>query len=138
LPVAIFTSYRDEKRQHASWTPLCGHSPEWIALTEGRAVGAEVRFIDLPAWHPAFATRTNRYSDADHRHTDVIERLCAVYAVDNVDTLWDHLFELDGDDALAEQLVAYFDVLRGDAGASDEDTAREAYMAEWVGAAVAD
>lgn len=138
LPVAIFTSYRDESRHHASWSPLCAHSPEWVALTEGRAAGAEVRFIDLPAWHPALASRANRYSDAERRHSDAIERLCAISAVDNVDTLWDHLFEIDPEDRLADQLVAYFDLVRGDAVASDEDTEREAYMAEWVRAAVDD
>lgn len=138
LPVAIFTSYRDDVRHHASWSPLCGHSPEWVALTEGSAIGAEVRFIDLPAWHPAFASRANRYSDAERRHTAAIERLCSIYAVDNVDTLWDHLFEIDPDDTIAEQLTAYFDLVRGDAIASDEDTEREAHMAEWVRAALAD
>ncbi len=140
LPVAIFTSYRDETRHHASWSPLCAHSPEWVALTEGRAAGAEVRFIDLPAWHPAFATRANRYSDAERRHHDAVERLCATYAVDNIDTLWDHLFELDEwpPPALADALAAYFDLVRGDTETTDEDDAREAHMAAWVRAAVAD
>lgn len=138
LPVAIFTSYRDDQRHHASWSPLCGHSPEWVALTEGRAVGAAVRFIDLPAWHPALATRANRYSDAERWHNAAIEGLCALYALDNIDTLWDHLFEIDFDDAIAEQLTAYFELVRGGAEASDEDTEREAHMAEWVRAAVDD
>lgn len=138
LPVAIFTSYRDEDRHHTSWSPLCAHSPEWVALTEGRRAGAEVRFIDLPAWHHALAERSNRYADAERRHSDAIERLCRLFAVDNVDTLWDHLFELAPGTDLAEHLVAYFDVVRGDAAASDEDTQREEYMARWVRAAAAD
>ena len=138
LPVAIFTSYRDEQRHHASWSPFCAHSPEWVALRAGRQAGAEVRFVDLPAWHPAFADRANRYADAERHYTEALERLCRVYAVDNVDTLWDHLFEIGPGDDLAEHLVAYFDLVRGDAGASSEDDAREAYMAEWVRAAVAD
>ncbi|WP_354702150.1 hypothetical protein DSM112329_02503 [Paraconexibacter sp. AEG42_29] len=138
LPVAVFTSYRDDERHHASWSPLCEHSPEWIALTEGRAAGADVRFIDLPAWHPAFASLTNRYSDAELRHARAIERLCEEFAVDNVDTLWDHLFEIDPDAQLADTLDAYFDLVRGDAVASGEDGAREAFMARWVDAAVAD
>lgn len=138
LPVAIFTSYRDEERHHASWSPFCAHSPEWVALTEGRRLGAEVRFIDLPAWHPAFSDLTNRYADAERRHTDAIRRLCRAFAVDNVDTLWDHLFEIAPGDDLATHLTAYFDLVRGDAEASGEDGAREAYMARWVRAAVAD
>lgn len=138
LPVAIFTSYRDEARHHASWSPFCAHSPEWVALTEGRRAGAHVRFIDLPAWHPAFEDRTNRYADAERRHTDAIGRLCRAFAVDNVDTLWDHLFEIAPGADLAEHLTAYFDLVRGDAEASGEDSAREAYMARWVRAAMAD
>lgn len=138
LPVAIFTSYRDEQRRHASWSPLCAHSPEWVALTEGSRVGAEVRFIDLPAWHLALSSSTNRYADAERRYSDAMDRLCREFVVDNVDTLWDHLFEIDDEPSLATQLDTYFDVLRGEAEASDEDTVREAYMATWVRAALAD
>ncbi|SBT39776.1 DUF5682 family protein [Micromonospora auratinigra] len=135
LPVAVFTAYRDAGRRHASWSPFCGYSPEWVALTAGRAVGAQLRFIDLPAWHPAFAHRANRYADADQRYAEAVDRLCATLAVDNVDALWDHLFEIGPDDGLAERLAAYFDLLRGESAAGEDDTAREAYMARWVRAA---
>ncbi|MGW4891531.1 DUF5682 family protein [Kitasatospora sp. NPDC004240] len=93
LPVAVFSHYRDEERAATSWTPLCDYSPEWVALTAGRAAGAQVRFIDLPAWHPAFAERANRYADAEARYAEVTARLCARFAVDSVDALWDRLFE---------------------------------------------
>ncbi|MFI7279513.1 DUF5682 family protein [Micromonospora chersina] len=135
LPIAVFTAYRDAGRRHASWSPFCAYSPEWVALTAGRAAGAEVRFIDLPAWHPAFAQRANRYADADQRYAEAVRRLCATLAVDNVDALWDHLFEIGPDDGLAERLAAYFDLLRGESAAGEDDTAREAYMAGWVRAA---
>ncbi|MFB4309294.1 DUF5682 family protein [Actinomadura sp. GTD37] len=136
-PVAIFSYYRDAGRVHASWSPFCGYSPEWVALNEGRAAGAELRFIDLPAWHPALAGRSNRYADAERRYAEVTERLCREFAVDNTDILWDHLFEIDPDGA-AERLDAYFALLRGEAEAGEDDTAREAYMAEWIRAADAD
>ncbi|MFG3698191.1 DUF5682 family protein [Micromonospora sp. NPDC047620] len=135
LPIAVFTAYRAGGHRHASWSPFCDYSPEWVALTAGRRAGAEVRFIDLPAWHPAFAHRDNRYADAEQRYAEVVERLCATYAVDNVDTLWDHLFEVAPPDGLAERLAAYFDLLRGESDAGADDTAREAYMARWVRAA---
>jgi hypothetical protein len=138
LPIAIHTSYRDERRTHSSWSPFCDHSPEWIALTAGRAAGAEPRFIDLPAWHPAFDGWGNRYADAELRYAEVIRRLCAEFAVDNPDALWDHLFEAAPDEHLAERLTAYFDLLRGEAEASGSDREREEYMAAWVRAAVAD
>ncbi|MEV0608315.1 DUF5682 family protein [Polymorphospora rubra] len=137
LPVAVFTAYRDGTRAHASWSPFCDYSPEWVALTAGRRLGAQVRFIDLPAWHPAFADRTNRYADAERRYAEVVDRLCRTFAVDNVDTLWDHLFEIQPDDGLAERLATYFDLVRDGSTAGDDDCAREAYMARWVDAAAA-
>ncbi|WP_327044168.1 DUF5682 family protein [Microbispora sp. NBC_01189] len=138
LPIAVYTSYRDSERRHGSWTPLCDYSPEWTALVAGRDVGAELRFIDLPAWHPALADVRNRYADAEARYTEVTGRLCRTFAVDNVDALWDHLFEIEPAGGLAERLATYFDLVRGDTPAGPDDTAREAYMARWVRAAVAD
>jgi len=138
LPIAVYTGYRDPRRRHGSWTPLCDYSPEWTALTAGRDVGAELRFIDLPAWHPALADVRNRYADAEARYGEVTGRLCRAFSVDNVDALWDHLFEIEPADGLAERLAAYFDLVRGDTRTGSDDTAREAYMARWIRAAVAD
>ncbi|WP_199748036.1 DUF5682 family protein [Actinomadura sp. WAC 06369] len=137
-PVAIFSYHRDGERVGRSWTPFCGYSPEWIALHAGRAAGAAVRFIDLPAWHPALADRDNRYADAEKRYAEVTGRLLREFAVDNTDVLWDHLFEIADADGLAERLDAYFDLLRGEADTGADDTAREAYMARWIRAAEAD
>ncbi|GAA3204235.1 DUF5682 family protein [Dactylosporangium siamense] len=138
LPVAVFSSYRDDDRQSGSWAPFCAYSPEWVALQEGHRAGARVRFIDLPSWDPALAERQNRYADAEQRYAEVVDRLCATFAVDNVDALWDHLFEIPPADGLAERLAAYFDLLRGETPVSDGDTGREAYMARWIRAAAAD
>ncbi|MEV6833908.1 DUF5682 family protein [Streptomyces sp. NPDC051133] len=145
LPVAVFSHYRDDERVATSWTPLCDYSPEWVALREGHAAGAEVRFVDLPAWHPAVAERTdryaNRYADAEARYAEATRRLCAHFAVDSVDALWDGLFEVtepdDDPQRLHARLDAYFDLVRGDAEADDGDRAREEYMASWVRAALA-
>ncbi|MBO2457158.1 DUF5682 family protein [Actinomadura violacea] len=136
-PIAIYSFYRDAARVHSSWSPFCGYSPEWTALNAGRAAGAELRFIDLPAWHPAFAARGNRYADAERRYADATERLCREFAVDNTDVLWDHLFEIDADD-LPGRLDAYFDLVRGEAEPGPDDSERESYMAAWVRAARAD
>jgi hypothetical protein len=138
LPIAIFSHYRDEERAHLSWAPFCDYSPEWVAVTAGRSVGAEVLLIDLPAWHPALAGRSNRYADAEQRYADAAERLCRAFAVDNGDALWDRLVEVEPEDGLEERLATYFDLVRGDSAAGEDDTAREEYMAAWVRAAVAD
>jgi hypothetical protein len=138
LPIAVFSHYRDDERSHMSWAPFCEYSPEWVAITAGRSLGADVRLIDLPAWHPALADRSNRYADAEQRYADVADRLCRAFAVDNPDALWDRLVEVEPDEGLEERLATYFDLVRGDAAAGEDDTAREEYMAAWVRAAVAD
>ncbi|KPC61092.1 DUF5682 family protein [Streptomyces chattanoogensis] len=185
LPIAVFSSYRDGERYQNSWAPLCAYSPEWVALSAGRACGAEVRFIDLPAWHPAFAGRSNRYADADRWGAEAVDRLCKTFGIDNEDVLWDHLFEVESEaepepepepesesgaesveggekrpvgtrpeetgqaekgplelgleeHGLAERLSAYFSLIRGEERAGEDDLAREAYMARWVRAAVAE
>ncbi|MFF2780821.1 DUF5682 family protein [Streptomyces sp. NPDC058052] len=136
LPVAVFSHYRDGDRAATSWTPLCAYSPEWIALTAGRAAGAEVRFIDLPAWHPAFAGRANRYADAEVRYAEATARLRRRFSVDSADALWDRMIEADPDAPdLAERLETYFDAVRGDTEADASDRTREAYMAGWIRAA---
>ncbi|MFD0573406.1 DUF5682 family protein [Kitasatospora gansuensis] len=137
LPIAVFSHHRDDRRAATSWTPLCEYSPEWVALTAGRAAGAELRFIDLPAWHPAFEERANRYADAEARYAEATGRLCERFAVNSVDALWDELFEAQPAD-LAERLDTYFDLVRGDTEATPGDRAREEYMAAWVRAALAE
>ncbi len=136
LPVAVFTSYRDEERTHASWSPFCEYSPEWVALNAGRDCGASVAFIDLPAWHSAFVDRENRYADVERRYTDVVARLCHRFNVDNVDTLWDHMIEADPEDRLAQRLETYFELIRDGCKASDTDAVRETHMAQWISAAL--
>ncbi|MEV6931060.1 DUF5682 family protein [Dactylosporangium sp. NPDC051485] len=138
LPIAVFSSYRDEERHHGSWAPFCEYSPEWVALRAGREAGAQVRFIDLPAWDEALAGRENRYADAEQRYAEAVDRLCQAFAVDNVDVLWDHLFEIEPASGIEERLAAYFDLLRGESEAGDGDRAREEYMARWVRAALRD
>ncbi|MBN8609586.1 MAG: hypothetical protein J0L92_03325 [Deltaproteobacteria bacterium] len=172
LPVAIFTFLRENDepaagagsgRRHASWTPFCAYSPEWIAVTEGRRVGAAVRFCDLPAWHEAFEGRKNRYADPGESEepsddpnartvkgprasTRYAEALCKRYGVDDVDTLWDHLFEgpvgaSSGGislDELASRLEIYFEHLRGDEPGGPRDAPREELMSRYAAWAALD
>ena len=143
LPIAIYSYLATETRHHGSWSPLAEHSPEWQALRTGREVGAEVRFIDLPAWHEAFASLENRYadvSDAEHEaRAGAYERALAErLSVQGRDALWDHLFENeDAGDGLQEHLHAYFTRLRGDDPGSLGNQARERMMSAWIAWAMA-
>lgn len=146
LPVAVFTSVRDGSLARGSWSPFCEYSPEWVALTEGTKAGAEVRFIDLPAWHPAFSTLTNRYADAELRFTRTVEELCRQFGMDNIDTLWDHIAEIEAGQTpaaeLGERLNTYFDLVRTandtgrEPGEPTSEEIREQYMARWIAAAL--
>lgn len=130
LPIAVFSYYQAQDRYHASWTPFCDYSPEWVALSVGSEVGADVRFMDLPAWSEEFDGVQNRYADSERRHDRAIARLCADLGMDGLDALWDHLFEqpLSGG-ALAERLATYFDGTRSISESSTAESARERFMA---------
>ena len=131
LPLALFTWYRSEERTFSSWTPFCRHSPEWVALSLGQELGAQVRFFDLPAWSRAFVGVRNRYSDHPDRSEDYQRRLCEKVGVDDMDSLWDHLFEQE-EEGLGESLDAYFRNLRGTTEAGPRDAPREEFMARCV------
>src|SRR5919198_2303002 len=48
-PVAIVALVNEGKGHRvAAYYPFCVHAPEYVAVREARAAGAEVRFIDLP------------------------------------------------------------------------------------------
>jgi hypothetical protein len=134
LPIAVFSSGPDV----ASFAPFCEYSPEWAALTAGRAAKAASRLIDQPPWHPAFHQQSNRYADVELHYAAAMERLLESMQASNSDELWDRLFEVEDEAGLEERLTAYFDLLRGEEEASERDAVREAYMARWIRAAVAD
>ena len=139
LPIAIFSYAHGTMTHHASWSPFCAYSPEWLALTEAKKHGAEALFIDLPAWHRAFSEVANRYSDRHSRASSRMQALCERLGIEDVDALWDHLFEqpLEPDD-LAARLHTYFRELREGDEAGSRDEQREAYMCEWIAWAMAE
>lgn len=142
LPLALY-SYANEDAQPAQcWFPLLDYSPEWVALREGHAAGALLRFIDLPHWQyralPDSQRRTAGEPGARSRYGKVVDRLCRRFGCDGDDALWDHLFESSGEGAeLARRLALYFDELRGDDAGTPQDQARERYMAQWLAWAAA-
>ena len=154
LPLALYSYSNDETGTRQCWFPFVRYSPEWVALTEGRASGAEVRFIDLPHWQYRTVSdrERRRLGTADAgsplspgRYARINQALAERTHCDGDHALWDHLFEADPPATPAEfadleaRLAVYFHDLRGDPAenGSPQDAARERCMAGWLAWAVA-
>jgi len=87
-------------RTGVTYYPICSHSPEYIALQEAQALGAEIRFIDLPSRHramlgarhaegePLLPMREEMFDRGAY-----IEALCRRTGFRDGQALWDGLFE---------------------------------------------
>ncbi|MEQ0232236.1 DUF5682 family protein [Klebsiella sp. CN_Kp116] len=132
LPIAIYSYCQSQDGGAAgrgAWTPFAEFSPEWQALLAARAVGAQIRFIDLPAW----AQEQDDSDVSDACRVDEQQRLLEASGMENSDTLWDHLFEDETQSAELEQaLETYFIQLRGDSSGGENSRQREDYMARWL------
>jgi len=151
-PVAIAAMVeRDSETRLASYFPFCAHSPEYVALVEGRGIGAELEFIDLPAAHKAMLREPDPSErpvvvddEAYFDSGDYIDALCRELGCRNGFELWDHLFEsrLGGDDwqGLLADIGAYCAGLRlatpADRIQQCGDLDREAHMAAAMHAAL--
>lgn len=141
LPVALYSYSNAGERPAQCWFPFLDYSPEWVALRAAHAFGADVRFIDLPHWqYRTLPDGRRRVAsvEADERrsrYSDSVAALCRRFSCDGDHALWDHLFESLPTDAyteLRERLDFYFHELRGDEPGTEQDQAREAYMAQWI------
>jgi hypothetical protein len=148
LPLALYSYANEGAGAARCWFPLLEHSPEWIALRAGHAIGASLHFIDLPHWRYRAIPDVERRALAAAgrppgrtRHARVQAALCRRFECDGDDALWDHLFESQSLDApladLAARLDVYFQELRGDDCGTEQDAAREATMAHWIAWAAA-
>jgi hypothetical protein len=135
----------------AAYYPFCVHAPEYVALVEAIALGAEIRFIDLPA-----ADKVMRRSDDDNaapvslcdetafNSGDFIRALCRRTGARDGYELWDHLFETRlGDQnwrGLLADVGAYCAGMRASTAPAviehRGDTAREAQMGAAILAAL--
>jgi hypothetical protein len=123
-PVAIYTHFRlggkaeraDDER-HAAYYPLAAYSPEWVALREGHAVGADLRFIDLDYASQQHAEREATQQpgalrieslQAEHhfRRSAYLREVGRRLGCRDHDELWDHLIEVRSWQRSVEQLVA--------------------------------
>ena len=144
-PVAIYSYIRlpDGSRRGAFY-PMCEHSPEWQAAHAGHEIGSEVGFIDLPWADIAGADAeetSNRFTDAAFRRSEYINSLCRKVGVDDFDTLWDTLFEIDPGLNLetylfrCHHLCGSMRLLEGPGRVSDRR--RECFMSEQIQQAIA-
>ena len=112
LPVAIFTSYRDASgstrrgRRSASTRRSGSRSPR--ARRRGRRGAVHRPARVAPGVRASVEQPLRRRRAPLHRGRS--SGCAATFAVDNVDALWDHLFEIAPTDELAERLAAYFDL----------------------------
>ncbi|MDT9591991.1 DUF5682 family protein [Nocardioides zeae] len=111
-PVALMTWWRRERPDGTQVAyalyPFAVFSPEWHAVRDGAAVGADVRFIDLP-WHLQVLVEHGGYADtpaaadgegvalqrADEVSETFFERLSAHTGRREMSAVWDEVAEID-------------------------------------------
>lgn len=143
-PVAVAVLVdRKEQSRLAAYYPFCAHSPEYIALVEGRMIRSEIKFIDLPSADKAMLARPSpeesiAVDDEEYFDSgDFVSAMCQQLGCRNGFELWDHLFEskLGTDDwgSFFGDVGAYCAALRDSTSTSvmtaNGDIGRERHMA---------
>ncbi|MDB4962849.1 MAG: hypothetical protein JWP01_2848 [Myxococcales bacterium] len=131
-PIALYASYRDDGNllglagkasaapdippRFPVWYPLLGYSPEYVAMKEASAIGADAVFIDLPNhalidpadWETTDADHDDELSDASEPapgtappsweavvvESSFYQTLARVAGYRSWDEAWDSLFEI--------------------------------------------
>ncbi len=156
MPVAIYTTFVPRGQgggaggipiRHAAYYPLCDYSPELAAIRAAAEVGASARFIDLTYPEMVMAGRgvgeARAQSLLEERHLShgaVLREACRRVGARDLDDLWDHLYEVDGQSrdpaTFFRGVLAYCASARRDytaeALAADGTLARESAMAAAV------
>ena len=147
-PVAIAAIVDAEKDTRlAAYYPFCTHSPEYVAIVEGRKIDADIRFIDLPSADKAMSSvRADRPSlvvddEGWFDQGDFVRALCRELRCRDGFELWDHLFESRLGQSTWQELFAdvgsYCAAIRAATSAEaverSGDTAREAHMQAVLG-----
>jgi hypothetical protein len=100
-PVALvaLVDPKGDRPRVAGYYPFCAHSPEFVALRDGQALGANLRFIDAPAADKALGrdpeqTEPLVFTDEHHFDSnDYTRALTQATGCRDGFELWDHLFE---------------------------------------------
>ncbi|MCA9043128.1 MAG: hypothetical protein KDA69_02345 [Planctomycetaceae bacterium] len=157
-PVAILATYRESDElmatRHSAFFPLCDYSPEWVAIRQGKSIGARLRFADMEF---ADKVRFQQHARAEEeqpgttlglllgdeshlRYSQFINELVRRMGCRDFDELWDHLFESRAEEMTTGEFVGtlatYCDLSRAshepEQLESDATHAREAIMAEVI------
>jgi hypothetical protein len=108
LPIAIYSYCQPQESSaagHGVWTPFAEFSPEWQALLAARKTGAQIRFIDLPGWMQPDDSAPSPAVRSNHGYSHLLQNS----GMENIDALWDHLFEDEAQQAnLQPALETYF------------------------------
>jgi hypothetical protein len=147
LPIAIYSYFQQEDgARRGAFYPFCLYSPEWQAIVAAQGQGIPVQFIDLPwadrprdqALEPS--SLENGYSDEPLYRGDYIAALCDQLGLEDLDAVWDQLFEIDSTLTLEDYLERchYFCWhLRQSSGPIDPlDLTREFFMTERIWEAI--
>lgn len=157
-PIAMLTTYQEAlgpaALRHSAFYPLCDYSPEWVAIREGIALGARVRFADQEFADRIRLQRATHQDDetprtmlgvllgdeSQLRYSQFIQRLTRRLGCRDFDELWDHLFESRVHQMPPGEFVGllatYCDLSRAshhpEALTADATLAREAEMVEVI------
>ena len=107
----------------SSFYPFCDYSPEWIAIREGAALGAQVALIDLPwqdkAWEreddeegpETLGTAARSQMEERHfAHSRYLTAMARQLGCADHHDLWDRLFELRSAEQRADWRSLFTDV----------------------------
>jgi len=148
------TDAQPGKRRRGAYYPFCEYSPEWVAIRDGRAAGADVRFIDLTFAQQLAVDQTERLAGRlttllEERYFErsaYLRKLAADRGCRSQDELWDRLFEAWSEqiptDEFIAQVAAYCRLSRTDVSDAEHEhdgtAAREQEMAWHVAQALKD
>lgn len=93
IAIAAMGPVVEDRPRPVTYYPLSAHAPEFVAMCDGRALGADVRFIDMASGaRMAHVTQTLQ-SEQPFTSADFIKQTCKALGMRDGAELWDHLFE---------------------------------------------
>ena len=161
-PVAILAQTRENKKNtiheddemgdlqpeiQSAFFPLCDYSPEWIALRDGHALGAQLAFIDLPWKEKLRSDDTgleveNLQSERYLEHSRWLQLLARNSGCRDHHELWDRFFEQASCEKLCDWKTIFTQIFSWCAMARldyeqevlelEMSLPRERHMASWI------